>query len=83
MEIHGNIHFLRTRTGATNVAPCSHVKKNQYPAKIHLRVIDVLDRHPRKGPFHSLHFHGGIYRRIFCIALQREKTGNLIYRIEV
>ena len=42
-------HFLCTRTGVTNVAPRPSVKKNQrwsYPAKIHLKVIDVLDWHP-------------------------------------
>ena len=51
-------NFLCTRTGVTNVAPCPSVKKNQtwfYTAKIHLKVIDVLDWHSRKNSSNS-HF---------------------------
>ena len=47
-------YFLCTRTGVTNVVwrPSAKKKKNQrwsYPAKMHLKVIDVLDWHPRKS----------------------------------
>ena len=51
-------NFMCTRTGVTNVAPCPSVKKNQawfYTAKIHLKVIDVLDWHSRKNSSNS-HF---------------------------
>ena len=68
-------YFLCTRTGVTNVAPRPSAKKNQrwsYPAKIHLKLIDVLDWHPRKSSSNSLHFHGDLYRR-FHILLCSEK----------
>ena len=61
-------------------------KKNQgwsYPAKIHLKVIDVLDWHPRKSSSNSLYFHRDLYRRFHVLLSSEKKTGNLIYRIEV
>ena len=68
--------FECTRTGVTNVAPRFSVKKkNQrwsYPAKIHLKVIEFLDWHPRKSASNSLCFHGDLYRR-FHILLSSEK----------
>ena len=69
-------HFLCTRTGVTNVAPRPSVKKNQrwsYPAKIHLKVIDVLDWHPRKSSSNSLYFHGDLYRRFHALLSSEEK----------
>ena len=45
-EIHGNMIFLCTLTGVTNVVSRPSAKKSQgwsYSAKIHLNVIDVLD----------------------------------------
>ena len=69
------IYFLCARTGVTNMAPRPSVKKSQrwsYPAKIHLKVIDVLDWHPRKSSSNSLYFHGDLYRR-FHILLSSEK----------
>ena len=74
-------HFLCTRTGVTNVAPRPSVKKNQrwsYPAKIHLKVIDVLDWHPRKSSSNSLYFHGDLYRR-FHILLSSKKNQETKY----
>ena len=67
--------FLCTRTGVTNVAPRPSVNKNQrwpYPAKMHLKVIDFLDWHPRKTSINSLYFHGDLYRR-FHVLLSSEK----------
>ena len=58
-------------------------KKNQrwyYPAKIQLKVIDVLDWHSRKSSRNSLYLQGYLYRRF---PFQWTKPGNLIYRIEV
>ena len=55
-------------------APLS--KKNQrwsYLAKKHLKVIDVLDWHPRKSSRNSLYFHGDLYKR-FHVLLSGEKT---------
>ena len=52
--------FLCTRTAVTNVAPRPSVKKDQrwsYLAKIHLKVIGILDWHPRKSSSNSLYFH--------------------------
>ena len=68
-------NFLCTSTGATNVVSRSSVKKIQrrsYLAKIHLKVIDVLDWHPRKSSSNSLYFHGDLYRR-FHVLLSSEK----------
>ena len=56
-------------------APLPKKKKNQrwsYPAKMHLKVIDVLDWHPRKSSSNSLYFHGDLYRR-FHVLLSSEK----------
>ena len=39
---------------------------------IHLTVIDILDRYPRKSSSNSLYIHGGLYRR-FDILLSSEK----------
>ena len=50
-------YFLCTRTGVTDVVSRHSAKKNQrwsYPTKIHLKVIDVLDWHPRKNSSNSL-----------------------------
>ena len=55
-------------------APLS--KKNQrwsYPAKIHLKMIDVLDWHPRKSSRNSLYFHGDLYKR-FHVLLSCKKN---------
>ena len=68
--------FLCTRTGATNVVPRPPAKKNQtwsYPAKIHLKMINVLDSHPRKSFSSSLYFHGDLYRR-FHVLLSSEEN---------
>ena len=50
-------YFLCTRTGIADVVSRTSAKKNQrwsHPAKIHLKVIDVLDWHPRKSSSNSL-----------------------------
>ena len=49
--------FLCTRVGVTGLVSRPPAKKNQgwpYPAKIHLKVIDVLDWHPGKSSSKSL-----------------------------
>ena len=51
-------------------------KKNQrwsYPAKIHLKVIDVLDWHPRKSSSNSVYFHGDLYERFHALLSSEEK----------
>ena len=55
-------------------APLS--KKNRiwsFPPKIHLKVIEILDWHPRKSSSNSLYFHGDLCRR-FDALLSSEKT---------
>ena len=50
-------YFLCTRVGVTGLVSRPPAKKNQgwpYPAKIHLKVIDVLDWHPGKSSSKSL-----------------------------
>ena len=51
--------------------------------KIHLKVIDVLDWHSaiELQQYYMLSWRP--LQAFSCIALQRKKTGNLIYRIEV
>ena len=69
-------YFLCTRTGVTNVVSHPSAKKNQrwsYPAKIHLKVIDVLDWHSRKSSSNSLYFHGGLYRRFHVLLSSKKK----------
>ena len=69
-------HFLCSRTGVTSVRPRPCVKKNQrwsYPAKIHLRVIDVLDWHPTKSSINSLYFHGDLYGHFHALLSSEEK----------
>ena len=61
-------------------------KKNQrraFPAKIHLKVVDVLEWHSRKSSSNSLYFHGDFYRCFHVLLSSEKKPGNLIYRIEV
>ena len=79
-------YFLCTHTGVTSVAPRPSVQKNQrssYQAKIHLKVIDVLDWHPRKNSSNSIYFHGNLDRRFHALLSSEKNPGNLIYRIEV
>ena len=69
-------HFLCTRTGVTNVVPRPFVKKSQrwlYPTKIHLKVIDVLNWHPRKSSSNSVYFHGDLYERFHVLLSSEEK----------
>ena len=64
--------FMCTRTGVTNVAPRPSIEKNQrwsYPAKIHLKVIDVLEWHFRKRSSNSQAFS--------CIGLQQKRHRKL------
>ena len=73
MEIY---HFLCTRTGVTNVVPHPFVKKSQrwsYLAKIHLKVVDILDWHPRKSSRNSVYFYGDLYRRFHALLSRKEK----------
>ena len=82
-------HFLCTRTSVTNVAPRPSAKKEIKDGLIsqkyilHLKVIEVLDWHPRKSSSNSLSFHGELYRRFHALFSSEKNPGNLIYRIEV
>ena len=60
-------------------------KKNQrrcYPAKIHLKVIDIPDRRPRKSSGHSLYLHGEIYRRFHILLSRKKKKKNRKHNIQ-
>ena len=51
-------------------------KKNQrwsYPAKIHLKVIEIPDWHPTKSSSNSLYFHGDLCRRFHALLSSEEK----------
>ena len=60
-------------------------KKNQRwssPAKIRLKVINILDWRPRKSSNNYLYFYGDLYRRfLYCFPVKKNR--NLIYRTEV
>ena len=76
-ERHGNMIFSVYTYGCykRSVTPLCQ-KKNQrwsYPAKIHLKVIDVLDWHPIKSSRNSLYFHGDLYKR-FHVLLSCKKN---------
>ena len=64
----------RYKRGTTPL--CQKNQRWSYPAKIHLKVIDVLDWHPRKSSSNSLYFHGDLYRH-FHLLLSSEKTRKL------
>ena len=69
------VHAQVLRTWRLNPMP----KKNQrwsYPAKIHLRVVDILDRNSTKSSNNSLYFHRNLYR-CFHILISSEKTREL------
>ena len=73
-EIHGNMVFS-VYTCVTNVAQLPSVKKSRrwsYPAKVHLKVIDVLDWHSRKSSSNSLYFNG-VLDRPFHVLLSSDK----------
>ena len=75
-EIHRNMIFSVYTYGCYKRCVTSLCQKNQkwsYSAKIHLKVIDVLDWHPRKSSSNSLYFHGDLYRR-FHVLLSSEKN---------
>ena len=73
-------YFLCICTSVTNVVSRPSAKKNQrwsYPAKMHLKVIDVLDWHPRKSSSNSLYFHGDLYTR-FHPAKKKNRKHNIM-----
>ena len=77
-EIRGNMIFSVYTCGCYKHGTTPLCQKNQkrsYPAKIYLKVIDVLDRHLRKSSSNSLYSHGGRCRR-FYVALSSKKNKN-------
>ena len=58
--------------------PCKKKKKkNQrrtYPAKIHVKVMDIPDRHPRKSSSNSLYLHERPLQAFWYIAVQQKKN---------
>ena len=76
-EIHRNMAFSLYTYGCSKrgATPLCQKKKQRwfYPAKIHLKVIDVLDWHPRKSFSNSLYFHGDFYRRFHALLSSEEK----------
>ena len=75
-------YFLWTRTDVTNVVSRPSAKENQwwsYPAKIHLKIIDALDWHPRKSSSNSLYFLGDLYRRFHLLLSSKRNRKLNIY----
>ena len=63
------------------------IKYHPTPQKYTWRwLIDIPDRHPRKSSSNSLYLHGDLCRRFHILISSKknpQKTGSLIYRIEV
>ena len=69
-------HFLRTRTGVSNVASRpSVVKKSKMvlSRKNTLKVIEIPDSDPTKSSSNSLYFHEDLYRRFHALLFSEEK----------
>ena len=68
-------YFLCTRVGVTNLVsrPCQKNQGWPYPAKIHLKVIDVLDWHPGKSSSNFLHLHRELLNLHCCPAKKTRK----------
>ena len=70
-EVHGNMIY------SIWYVPRLPAKKNQrrsYPSKIHLKMIDIPDRHPRKSSSNSLYLNGDLYRRFHILLSSKKKT---------
>ena len=63
--------------------PAKKIQGWPYPAKIHLKVIEVLDWHPGNSSSKSLYLLRDLYGRFHVLLSSEKKPGNLIYRIEV
>ena len=64
LEIHGNVIFSVYTCGCFKPGVTPPCQKNQgwpYPAKIHLKVIGVLDWHPGKSSSNSLYLYRDLY----------------------
>ena len=75
-EIHKNMIFFVYMYRCYKRSATPLCRKNQrwsYLAKIHLKVIEVVDWHSIKSSSNSLYFHGDLYRR-FHVLLSSEKT---------
>ena len=70
--------FLCTRASQTwyHASLSKKSRRWSYPAKMHLKVIDVLHWHSGKSSSNSLYFHGVLYRR-FHVLLSSEKNRKL------
>ena len=80
-------YFLYIRIDVTNRIICPSSKKIQRwssPAKIHLKLIDILGWHSGKSSNNPLYLYGDPYRR-FHILLSSEKTNRKrkVFKIEV
>ena len=85
-EVHGNMKFSVYTYGCCKRGSVPLCQKNQrlsYAAKIHQKVIDVLDWHSRKSSSSFLSFHGDFYRRFHILLPSEKKTKILIYRTDV
>ena len=49
------------------------IKDDPIPQKIHVKVIDTLDRHLRKRSSNSLYFRGDLYSRFRILILSEKK----------
>ena len=67
------VHVWVSQTWCHALLPKKKNQRSSYPARIHLKVIDVLDWYPRKSSSNSLYFHGDLYGR-FYVLLSSEKT---------
>ena len=86
-EIHGNMIFsvYTSRCYKGGVMPFRQKENQKWssPAKILLKLIDILHWHPRKGPSNYLHLYGDLYRRFHILLSSEKNPGILIYRTKV
>ena len=86
-EIHGNMIFsvYTSRCYKGGVMPFRQKENQKWssPAKILLKLIDILHWHPRKGPSNYLDLYGDLYRRFHILLSSKKNPGILIYRTKV
>ena len=71
-------YLLCARVGVINMVSRPPANKNQgwpYPAKIHLKVIDVLDWHPGKSSSNSLYLHRDLFGRFHVLVSSEKNRG--------
>ena len=62
--------------------PAKKTQGQSYPTKIHLKVIDISDWHPRKSSSNSLYLHGDLYGRFHILLFSKKNKKNMKLNIQ-